>query len=559
VRGRLALGALCGLVPMAVLAPLLGRGFLLSYDMVFVPRQTLRPSDIGLGTALPRAVPSDAAVSLASAVLPGDVLQQLVLFLLLGLGALGAGLVLPATAPLGRCVAALAYIWNPYVAERLVQGHWALLVGYAALPWVLRAALAVRAGTPGGRPRLVLTTAVAAITPTGGLLAAALAAAVLVRAPRAEGSRVRIPPVAAFLLAAAVLNGPWIVPGLLHPAGSGSDPAGVDAFAARAENWSGTLGSLLGLGGIWNAGAVPASRTTVVAPLLSLLLLALAVAGLPALRRNLGGGAPLWVAAAGLLVAAAGAVEPGRVVLRALVEHVAGAGLLRDGQKLLAPLALVLALGAGLGAERVLRRVRQVGARPTVAALLLALPVVTTPDLAWGAGLRPVHYPADWATVRAALDGPGDMVVLPYSAFRAFDWTGGRTVLDPAPRAFDRTVVVDDTLVVGGTVIAGEDRRAGAVRAALAAGEPLGPLGIGWVLVERGTPGEVVVPAAAVPVHLGPDLELYRLPDYRPADLPRPPVAPVLLADLLAVGLVLGAAAVRARGRMRSRTAATGW
>ena len=139
VRGRVALGAVCALVPLAVLAPLLGRGFALSYDMVFVPRQDLNPDDIGLGPALPRSVPSDALVALGTAVLPGDVLQQLVLAATLGLAALGAGLVLPADRPLARCVAAVAYGWNPYVAERLVQGHWALLVGYAALPWVLRA------------------------------------------------------------------------------------------------------------------------------------------------------------------------------------------------------------------------------------------------------------------------------------------------------------------------------------------------------------------------------------------------------------------------------------
>jgi hypothetical protein len=191
------------------------------------------------------------------------------------------------------------------------------------------------------------------------------------------------------------------------------------------------------------------------------------------------------------------------------------------------------------------------------AALLLALPVVTTPELAWGAGLHPARYPADWAAVR--FDGPGDVVVLPYGAFRAFDWTGGRTVLDPATRIFDRTVVTDDTLVVGGQVIAGEDRRAAEVRAALDAGEPLGPHGIGWVLVERGTPGEVPLPPGLVPAYIGPDLELYRVPGVGETDLPRPPAAPVLLADLAALGLVLGAAVTGMRRAIRTRASITGW
>ena len=36
----------------------------------------------------------------------------------------------------GQFVAATVAIWNPYVAERLLQGHWSLLVGYGCLPWV---------------------------------------------------------------------------------------------------------------------------------------------------------------------------------------------------------------------------------------------------------------------------------------------------------------------------------------------------------------------------------------------------------------------------------------
>lgn len=571
----MALVAVCVLVPLAVLAPLLVRGFVLSYDMVFVPRQHVGPDAVGLGTALPRSVPADAVVALATGVLPGDLLQQLVLAATLALAGLGAALVLPADRPLGRCVAAVGYAWNPYVAERLVQGHWALLVGYAALPWVLRAAADVRRGVPGAWPRLALGTAAAALTPAGGLLAAALAGAVLAWPER---DRVRRGWLLRYLTLALVLNAPWVVPGLPHPA-RGSDPAGVDAFAARAENWSGTLGSLLGLGGIWNGEVVPASRTLAVAPLLSGLLLALAGLGGPALHRRLGGpviAALASVAAVGLLLAAAPAVPPGRAVLRALVEHVTGAGLVRDGQKLLAPLALLLAVAAGLGAERLTARLRTRPALATAAAgLLLALPVVTTPDLGWGAGgrLAAVRYPSDWAAVRDLLarsDEPGDVAVLPFGAFRSFGWNGGRTVLDPAPRAFDRTVVADDTLVVGGQVVGGEDPRARAVRDALRAGEPLGPLGIGWVVVERDTPGPV--PAAALSGaelrHTGPDLELYRLPGHVPVDWPAPPEAPVLLADALATATVVAAAGAALAGGLRrrrrsgspsSRPIRTGW
>lgn len=49
---------------------------------------------------------------------------------------------------------------------------------------------------------------------------------------------------------------------------------------------------------------------------------------------------------------------------------------------------------------------------------------------------------------------------------------------------------MDDTLQVGADRIAGEDPRIGDVRAATSAGE-LTAAGVGWILVEHGTPGDV--------------------------------------------------------------------
>ena len=47
-----------------------------------------------------------------------------------------------------RLAAGVFYAWNPYLAERLLIGQWALLLGYAGLPWVLRL-LAPDRGGPG--------------------------------------------------------------------------------------------------------------------------------------------------------------------------------------------------------------------------------------------------------------------------------------------------------------------------------------------------------------------------------------------------------------------------
>lgn len=546
-----------GLLTLVVLAPALRPGYLLRYDMVGTPRQQLLPGSVGLGSAPPRAVPVDAVVALLTTVLDGQLVQKAALVGAVLLAGVGAARLVDGSPGWVRAAASGLYLWNPYVAERLLLGSWVLLLGYAALPWVLAAALRIRRDEPGGWPRLVLPLALAALAPTGGLLAAVVAVAVV-----GPGLRRRLVAAAA----AAVLNAPWWVPALLQGGSGVSADAGVTAFAARAESWAGTLGSLLGLGGVWNADVVPPSRGTVLAPVLAAAVLALAAAGLRPLAAAWGRavlGPVLALAAAGLLLALAGSLGSTADLLAAAVRTVPGAGLLRDGQKWVALLALPLAPAAALGAARVATAVRT--GRAAVAAAALALPLVALPDLALGGfgRLQPVHYPPDWTAVRGLLSAdprPGDVLALPYAAFRAFEWNGGRTALDPAPRWFDRTVLTDDRLMVGRTVVPGEDPRAAAALEAVRPGEPvdaaaLGRLGVGWVLLERRTPGpELPALDPADRTYAGVDLELYRLP-VPVAAVSSPSAVPVLLADAAALGLLAGAAAalpIMARRRSRA-------
>ena len=75
---------------LLVLGPALGHGFLLVRDMVWVPDLALRADALGLGSGLPRAVPSDAVVAVLDEIVPGMLLQKLVLVLALAAGGVGA-------------------------------------------------------------------------------------------------------------------------------------------------------------------------------------------------------------------------------------------------------------------------------------------------------------------------------------------------------------------------------------------------------------------------------------------------------------------------------------
>ncbi len=563
LRTRVGVAGWSVLLAAVALGPLLGvllpgGGHLLLRDAVTTPRSHLTDSALGLGEGAARAVPQDAALAVASSLIDGGTLVVGILLLALACAGIGAGVMtarlLDTAAAAPRVVAATVAIWNPYVAERLLQGHWSLLVGYAALPWTVVAAAALRREIgPRSVAAIVLCLGVAGLTPTGLLLNALLATVVVLApgAPRRLATGV-------VLTATAILSAPWSAAALTSGAGAASDPAGVAAFAARAEPLLGTAGTLAGLGGIWNADAVPSSRTTWWALVGTALLLVVAAAGVPALwrfrretawRRR----SPVIVAVTGLgllavLLTALAATPLGLDVGRWAADVVPGAGLLRDGQKWVALWTPGLVLAAAAGATTALRA--------GVASLLV---VVALPDLAWGVGgaLRPVHYPDDWARVTATIGASEqDVAVLPSGTFRVFPFSGDVPALDPAPRWLAADVLQTGDLPVGGQVVAGEGERARDVEQHLLSGRAPDPtLGVGWVLLEvssRGRFGGIDEAARSLEeVYSGPDLQLYRVPD---ADTPPPADRTAAVAThLLWAGLTLGAGATVAAGTVRSR------
>lgn len=549
-RGDVFLIGWCVVLGVAILAPLAWSGYVLTYDMVFVPDQAVVPGALGLGGGLPRAVPQDLIVAVVDEVIPGSVLQRLVLIAALVGGGLGMAAVLWRSRAAVRAVAATAYVWNVFVFERLVIGHWSLLIAYATLPWVLRAGLLARAGKPAALPAGVLGVAVASLTPTGGVLAGGLLA-VLVFLPGARlNTRDRLLSGAGIVL----LQLPWVVPGALHPSGGTSDPAGVAAFAARPDSPLGLVGSLATFGGIWNADVVPDSRGLWSSAVISLVILGLAAVGAPSLRRTLGNAGAAVVGGAavcGLVIALAGAVPVGADIVAWVVAEVPGGGLVRDGQKFLAWYCLGAALSVGLGAERIGQVLattwhqQQTTVIRCVTVVAIVLPLAAMPDFVWGAAGRlvPVAYPSAWHDVRTTLavdERESDLVVLPFQAFRAFPWNQNRIGLDPAGRYLGVETVVPDSLKVGDTVVQGEDRRAAAVADALESVHPaaeLARLGIGWVVVERDTPGDVPenLIRGLEPIEITGTLDLYRIPEHVVPWVAQTPVAPVVIAVTLAV------------------------
>jgi hypothetical protein len=508
---------------LLVVAPLLGPGYLLLRDAVSTPRSYLSDSALGLMSA-PRATPQDFAVAVASHCIDGGVVVKALLVVGLWLAGWGAArlvaTVLPESGTAGQFVAITLAIWNPYVGERLLQGHWSLLLGYGCVPWVATTMLGLRSSDrPGWAPffGLAFWIALAGLTPTGLMLAATVAL-VCVAAPGAGRPRWLCAAAASGDAVVAAL--PWLTASVLGSSSADhvwTQAPDVATFAARAEPGLGTLGSLASLGGIWNGEAVPSSRATLFAVVSAVVLLAVVATGLPSLARRHAAVPLMVLAAVSVLVPAALATGPGLTALHAVVDAAPGLGVVRDGQKWVA-LAMPGYALAGAGAVLTLRR----WLRPAVTALACcAALVLSLPDIAWGlwGKVEPVQYPADWTTVAAMInDAPGDVAVLPAGIMRRFTWSGPAPVLDPLPRWVRADVLMTGDLTVSGETVLGEGDHAREVQRMLLDGvapAKLADMGVGWLVIESSAGGDMGSAARTLErlpaMHRGGDLVLYHI------------------------------------------------
>lgn len=566
-----AAGGLAGLASgVLILGPALAPGFLLFYDMVFVPEPNWGLRTLGLDGSVPRAVPNDLVVAALSELLPGWMVQKLLLLLIFMLAGAGVGALFGSRS--GALAAALCACWNPYVAERLAIGHWAFLLGYAMVPWVARAA----AGAVQGRPRstigmalwLVLTAAAGS---TASFLVTLTAGAVLLAggpsSRGADGWRRRGTGLGVLLLVELCVNAAWWLPSLLLPGGVPADPAGVPAFAATADTPWGLWGSLLTGGGIWNSAAWPVSRGSALLTAVALVGVGASVVQLLRSRGRLHAAVPgLFVAGVvGVLLAAASAVDVGAPVVTWFVVNVPGGGIIRDSQKLLAPWMLTVAVGAGLVTEGVRRwagaehspsddrsrdgrpyrpRERVIAPLAVTATLAATIwPVVALPSLAWGelGTWRTASYPHEFLVVAERLDRapPATVASFPWTLYRRYEWNHDFVVLDPWQRLVSQRVLVNDNLPLSRATVGGEDPAAARITAAVEKGEgsrvvaALRDEGVRFVVLDRTQPGSPQADGffEGLPARWShPRLAVYDLGPGRGPSTTLPPVAAAGLA-----------------------------
>ena len=463
-----------GLVTLCILGLLLLPGYILTLDMVFVPHPPL-PAHV-TNTYI-----FEIALHYISFVVPGDVLQKIIVAAFFFFAALGAHRLVayvslgmpnpqaPARLEIAQFkphvwqwaayIAGIFYIINPYVYGRFMAGQYLVLLGYMLLPFFLRALLEFL-DKPTLKRAVPLTIFALAISVLSlhsiGLaaLVAVVAVAIMLWHYRRERDHVlAIVKYGALSIGATILLSVyWLVPLML---GKGVTAAAISTFnndhlAAFATD--GGLLSVLMLKGFWVEAQGLFTRTEDLLPLSGLVQIGIWVlvgVGFVNLWRHQRRMAIILAVSATIATICA-LSQPIMQWISQQVPLLAG---YREPHKFVAIVALAFSIFIACGAAMVLQKLatykKQVMYIAAAVGLVL-LPLLNTPTMvrSFNGQLSPRQYPADWYTVNQTLNtdtGTFSVLFLPWHLYLSFDFAG-RIIANPADKFFDKPMITSENL-----------------------------------------------------------------------------------------------------------------
>lgn len=437
---------------LVVMGPLLGWGYILTFDMPWTPH-LVPPTHWDSNSMVVFWV-----LYVVSLVIPSMLLQKLMLIGILVGAALGGHVL--ARRRVGETAAYLAGVFmmiNPYMYTRLMAGQFLVMAGLALLPWVAWSwqRLLER---PGRRSALraggvLVLLGLVSIHTVGMAAVLVLVQSLAFGWGRWERLRAVWPWALGVAGGWLVLNANWMVPLLVGTSPQAHQIAVMDVAQAEAfATQSGAGGALLTvatLGGFWadHLGRyVLASSTGVWFWLGWVFLGGLVVAGfVQALRRRHRLELALGISGIiGYVVALGLATPVTAVVFTSAITHLPLVGGYREPQKWAAVLVVAQAVLAAGGLHWVAERLRGLRREAVLGGALL-LPLIITPMMLVGAGgqLRAVDYPQSWYELSERLQGPGvvgSTLMLPWHQYLRLGFVG-RVVANPAPAFFPGTII----------------------------------------------------------------------------------------------------------------------
>lgn len=449
---------------LAILLPLLLPGFILTLDMVFTPT-------IAFPSEVTNTYPLQVVLWLFHFVLPSDVVQKILLFAILLLSGVGMHLLLrslnmkdrvgPELWRLAIYFGGIFYMINPFTYARFMAGQWLFLLGYAMIPFFVRALLKFYAA-PSLKTTLYLTGWSLAIISVSIHHLAILAIFVLLlplfatifKNWRKGQAKRYLGWSAAAVGLLAVLCSYWLIPSILGQGSIGStvtSRSGVDfaAFATHGNSALGAVGEVVRLQGFWAEARQLFTLPQAVTPawgLLFLLIWVIVIVG--AIKAWKASRLLVAVAATSIIIGVILAATP---LIASLSDSLPFLSGYREPHKFASLVvfgyALLGTLGVAFASQWATRRFKEVGGQVVIMACLL-LPLAITPTMLWGFGgqLSPRDYPTGWYEMNEKLSSePGQtrVLFLPWHQYMAFKFSG-RIIANPAEKFFSVPTIASD-------------------------------------------------------------------------------------------------------------------
>ena len=463
-----------------VVGPMSEKGWVVLLDWVTGP--SVRFADrIFTGTSLPAGPLFFGSAALLHALFGAAVGWLLPAAILMTAG-IGAARLTRVVAPsrAGQLTGATAYLWNPFVQERLYAGQLAVLLGYAILPFLLSAALSAdrgRMSSPKSRSSAIVIAALWALAAAASIHYIILGGIIVASVAATEWMAVRTFPLkwfAVIVSCAGILTALWLVPRLSEAPDVGNRNT-VAAFATRPDPVLGLAGGVAAQRGFWRPS--PGGPSTPRGGWWALAvgcLGGLALSGLITTWRDGGDEVDTSVGRRRIVVAVTlvgfigwllgqGADGPIGGLYRALTD-LRTLRIMREAGKFIALVSLPWSVGLASASDRLWQFANKKGPATRLVFFLscAVLPIGLAPGLANGIGGRiaAVTYPPQWQALSAALkietesDLPsaesGRLVVLPFIAYYDPGFTNDRTVRSTAGAYFgSRALLSDDAEVAG--------------------------------------------------------------------------------------------------------------
>lgn len=453
---------------LAIMLPLFRPGYLLALDLSWTPN--IRVPGIANNYYI-----FFLALHLLSYVLPSQLIEKVLLFVILWLAAYGTHRLVRkwGNVDAWACYfAGIFYIFSPFAYSRFLAGQYLILLAFGLMPWFLSALLTFLINPNlSSSCRLTLWVATVSIVDLHSIFFMAILVMIsLVGMSLAKTVDLRsaLKWGIAATLTWVVLSSYWLLPLLL---GRSSTADLIDNFTAQFVRAFQTVGdpkygvvfNAAAMYGFWvdKVGRYVLPKSLIgIWPGIATLFIGLSLLGLTVARQQ----ALAWIMfATGLIALVLGvgtAYDPFAPIFYWLFYHVPFFKGFREPEKFIGLLVLALAYLGSIGASWLANCVRQrlIKTRGEVLGsfmlpiLILVMPFIYNPLEMWGfAGqMKPTNYPSDWYLTNRQLNlDPSNFKVLflPWHMYLSFSFTNG-VIANPASSFFNKPIIQGNNIQI---------------------------------------------------------------------------------------------------------------